>query len=145
MGRRVVTVRQLTRDLPAILDVLSTEEAPVTITRRGVPVAELRPVRVIPWALTEVDVACGSALPDVDLDALDLSADQRTVLRECREGHIHGDAYDLLGSNTGRAGLALAHLEIKGLVLKDWGGYRFTDLGRDVAQVLRAQSEPDPS
>jgi len=142
MDRRVVTARQLARDMSSILDTVLEEGAPMTITRRGVPVAELRPLRLIPWTPTEADVACGVTMPEVDLQELELDGDHRMLLAVCRDGFQADEASGALeGAGFGRVALALTHLEIKGLLRRTERGYLFTDLGKDVAQVLRAGSD----
>ena len=142
MNRRVATVRQLARDTAAILETVVGEGAPMTITRRGVPVAELRPLRLTPWAPTVEDVACGAPLPDVDIDGLDLDDYQRTLLVSCRDGFVPDEAARVLENATpSQISLTLAYMEMKGLARKTGLGYRFTGLGKDVAQVLIAERE----
>ena len=105
-------------------------------------------MQVIPWKLTETDIACGTTLPEVDLSALELNADQRKLLMVCRKHRIDVDAHDAFEGESGRASVALIYLEIKGLARKTSAGFQLTDLGRDVAQVLRAEAEsdrPEPS
>lgn len=141
--RRSVTARQLSRETGAILRTVAAEKVPITVTRGGVPVAELRPLTLIPWAPTETDVACGTELPDVDIEALDIGPAEKSLLTHCDDGFGYDAAMKILGpeSTHGEVAMAMVRLETRGLARKTWNGYRFTDLGKDAAQVLRAAAE----
>ena len=138
--RPVASVRQLGRDTARILDEVAATGMPMTITRRGVPIAELRPLRMAPWAPTPEDEALGHELPAVDLDALSLTDVERDLLTSCQGVLSVDEAVNRLGRS--ETMLALAHLELtKGLLTKTSGGYVFTDQGRDVTRVLLAEAE----
>ena len=121
---KVVTTRDLSRRTREVIKMVTEEGRSVLVKSRNLPVAMLVPIR--PGLL--LNEAGGKATSQViqpsSRDLTDLPSTERAVLGEILNGNSVIDRLcSAVGGAPGDVVLALARLEVKGLVRRTFSGY----------------------
>ena len=142
-----ITVRQLARNTSEVLDRVREADAPIIITRHGLPVAAIHPLEIDPWRpVAKKPEISELAEAPIDLEEFDLDEVQKKVLSQVGERFTVGDVGRIGGLEPKDTALVCARLEMKGLSSLGMMNYGLTKTGRRVAALLREQlGISDPS
>lgn len=142
-----ITVRQLARNTSEVLDRVREADAPIIITRHGLPVAAIHPLEIDPWrpVARESQISELAEAP-IDLEEFDLDEIQKKVLSRVGERFTVGDVGRIGDLHPSDTALVCARLELKGLISLGMMNFSLTKTGRRVAALLREQlGVSDPS
>ena len=124
---RTISARELGRRVADVLDSVELERQTLLVTRNGRPVATLTPLSSLPRDRGSLLVFVLSPLEEAIL----LKAAQRAP-------QVTASFHDL--GDWQECARAESHLELEGLLERDFAGYRVTDQGRLVEAVLQARA-----
>ncbi len=124
---RTVSARDLSRNVAEVLDSVELELQTLLVTRNGRPVATLTPLSSLPRD-------GGGPLVVV------LSSIQEAILLKAaqRAPQVTASFHDL--GDWQEVARAEGHLELEGLLVRDFAGYRITEQGALVAALLQARA-----
>ena len=106
-----VTVRQLARNTSEVLDRVREVDAPIIITRRGLPVAAIHPLEIDPWRpIARRSEISEFAEPPIDLEGFELDEVQKKVLSEVDDRFSVGDVGRISGLPPSETALVCARL-----------------------------------
>jgi prevent-host-death family protein len=93
-----VTVRELARSTSAVIDRVRVKDAPMIITRNGLPVAAIHPLEIDPWKPeSKSEQGLGLGEPDIDIEEFELDEDMKLVLSQVKDPFHPHDVSRIIG------------------------------------------------